>query len=625
VRYFYPFLSRFAAMLLLLSCLRLLFWTYNYNQFPSTWDWSEICFYFIAAFRFDLSTLCFVNAAYLLSEIFLFPFREKYWASWSKKMLFFLPNFFLLCIELGDTVFFSFQARRMIFSDKSLLINSLHLFPSLLLRYWYLLIFGVSLIYFLWRIYDKLDFWRKPIPFFAWWKTAIFQILSLAIGTGLFIVGARGGWQLRPINNISAAPYVKDTRWSSLLLNSTFSILTTSQRKGVTEKNYFTDNQLDSLYSLAKKPILDAPFRPLNVVVIAMESFGKEYSARYNESRGFMPFLDSLTEYSLTAENTFANGMRSTYGVVAMTAGIPTMMDEPFMFSPYQNNRLESIATLLKKKNYTTSFFHGSTPGSMGFDKYSKSAGYDIFEDMSNYPKNKDFDGNWGIFDEPYFQYFAQRLNQMPQPFHSFLFSLTSHEPYIVEPWFEQKYPNIDPLHRSVLYSDNALRHFFGAAAKMPWFENTLFVIAADHTGHSEVERYQTASGRYKIPIIYYFPKGNLKGNLKKTTQQIDILPSIMDYLDYDLPYSAFGQSIFEQNDNTYVFMYAWERYHIMDDTYLLSENEGKITGLYNYKKDLEVKNDLQTQFPAKTQELWTALQARIQRHHQAMIHNKLY
>ncbi len=605
----------------LFTLLRLCFWAYNYQQFPSDWSILDVLYYCFAALRFDLSALCYVNALYLLSEVLTIPLPNYRVLFFIKKVLFFLPNLLIFYIEIADIAFFAFQTRRMIFGDISLIYNTLSMLPVLMMRYWYLVGVGIFISYFFWKKDNILATFESKLQVKIW-KLLLLQFICLPLLVAFIIIGGRGGLQLRPINNLTAATYVKDVRWSHFLLNTTFSILSTSQRKGVNDVFYFADNQLDSLYSLQKKPNTNVPFRPLNVVVIAMESFGKEYSAQYNDYQGFMPFLDSLSQHSLTAEGSFANGLRSTYGIVAMTAGIPCMMEEPLMFSPYQNNRVESIASLLRKKGYTSAFFHGSIPGSMGFDKYSKSMSYDIFEDMTAYPNQQDFDGQWGIFDQPYFQYVAQRFNQLPQPFHGFVFSLTSHEPYKVEKAFEAKYPNISPLHRSVLYADDALRRFFLTASKMPWFENTLFVIAADHTGQSLVEKYQTANGRYKIPIVYYFPKGNLKNKLKKTTQQIDILPSVMDILHYDEPFSAFGSSILSE-EKSYIFSYAWGLFHIMDDTYLLNATETEITSFYNYQKDPLEKNNLLGQFPAKEKELWQALQARIQRHHKGMIRNK--
>lgn len=615
-----------AVMLSIFAVLRICFWLYNFNQFPSSWSFATLLWYSFIAIRFDISALCYINALYWLFEILAIPFdaNNRYFA-FAKKITFLLPNFLFLIIEVSDIVFFSFQSRRMIFGDISLIANTFSMLPALMLRYWYVILLLLIFFYTGNKLYDKTEFWRKPILKKSWIKI-VSCFWGLFIMVAIVIVGGRGGVQLRPITNNTASTYTYDTRWSPYILNSSFSVLSTSLRKGVKAVNYYTPEELSQKFSLEHLPDTTKTFQPLNVVVIAMESFGKEYSAKYNpdlKGKGYMPFLDSLSNYSLTAENSYANALRSTFGIVAITAGLPCMMNEPFMFSPYQNNQLESIASLLKKKGYYSAFYHGSVPGSMGFDKYSKSVGYDVFEDMSHYPNPKDMDGTWGIFDIPYFQYVAQKFDALPKPFHGMLFSLTSHEPYHVEPWFEQKYPQEEPLYRSVRYSDEALKRFFATASKMPWFENTLFVITADHTGRSMNEHFQTSVGRVSIPILYYFPKGNLQGVVKNVTQQIDILPSIMDYVHYNLPFNAFGQSIFSDKPN-YAYMFAWDKFFIIDNQYTLTFYDETPTALFNYKNDAAEQQNMLSTHPTIGQTLSDALKARIQVHHDAMLHNRL-
>lgn len=609
--------------------LRFTFLVYNFQFFPKEFTYGEIIKYAFAGLRFDLSVIAYVNAVYLLSEVLTW-FSARPSIFYIKKCLFFIPNFIAIAIEIADTILFGFQTRRIVFSDITLINNTLEMMPIFLLRYWYASIAGILIFVLAWK-WDNV-IWKKLaqrktnsaiFSFSGFKKGLIIGLLSILLGAMIVIAG-RGGIQRRPINNLTAAIYVTDAKWIPFVLNSTFSFLSTSQRKGVLEPKYFDDLQLDTLYSLKRQYHNDETFRPLNVVVIVLESFGKEYSSKYNDYQGFMPFLDSLSNYSFTTTESYANAIRSSYGIVAVTAGIPTLMEEAFMFSPYQNNKVSSLPLLLKDKGYKTAFFHGSVAGSMGFDKYSKAIGYDIFEDMTHYPNQKDFDGQWGIFDRPYFQYVAERFNQMPQPFHGLVFSLSSHEPYKVENDFETQYQSLKPLDRSVLYTDDALRRFFQKAQKMPWFEHTLFVITADHTGVPKQEEYLTSHGKYKVPIVFYSPKESLKANVKGVSQQIDILPSILDYLHYDKPFSTFGQSVFKQAADNYAFMYSYGRYLIIDKQYILGVDNGKEVCFYDYKNDSLEKENLVGKMPEIEKPMLNALLARIQRHHKAMIYNEL-
>jgi phosphoglycerol transferase MdoB-like AlkP superfamily enzyme len=622
----YLILRRITSLLICYTVLRFIFWQYNFAFFPSTFSIKELLYYFFAALRFDASAIFYVNGLYLFLEVITF-FAQQKWLYNLKKILFFIPNFVVLALEIADIFLFQFQSRRVVFADSVLIHNTLAMLPTFIFRYWYASFAGLLFFAIAWYWDGRM--WNKNIPLtkedsLNLFKKILFVSFSTLLLVGLVIVIGRGGLQRRPINNLTAAVYVDDAKWIPFVLNSTFSLLSTSQRKAVVEPPYFDQPTLDSLYTLHRHYQQPEPFRPLNVVVLVMESFGKEYSSKYNDYQGAMPFLDSLSNYGFSTKKSFANAIRSSYGIVAVSAGIPTLMEDAFMFSPYQNNRVASLAALLQPKGYTSAFFHGSVAGSMAFDRYAKSIGYNVFEDMTHYPNQKDFDGQWGIFDRPYFQYVASRLNQLPQPFHSLVFSLSSHEPYKVEADFEKKYAAMQPLERSVLYADDALRRFFQKAQQMPWFENTLFVITADHTGASSHKQYQTAYGKFEIPIIFYHPKGNLKGMANKVSQQIDILPSILDYLHYDKPFTAFGQSLFNDKIANYAFMYFYGRYFILDTQYILGVDEGKPVIFYDYQKDPLQKNNLIGKMPIKEHAMLIALLARIQRHHKAMIHNEL-
>jgi phosphoglycerol transferase MdoB-like AlkP superfamily enzyme len=396
----------------------------------------------------------------------------------------------------------------------------------------------------------------------------------------------------------------------------------------IVEKNYMSDAEVEANYPIVFKKNEPESFRKLNVVIITLESFGKEYSKYFNTQidnyQGFTPFFDSLAQQSLYCENSFANGLRSTQGIVSITAGLPVLMDDPYMFSPYQSNRLDGLASLLKSKGYATTFFHGSNPGSMDFDKFANLTGFDTFYDRYGFGNQAEYDGAWGIWDEPMLQFMANKLNNMPQPFYGFFFSLTSHHPFKVPLWFEQKYPNMDAHDRSFLYADYALSRFFEKARTMSWFGNTLFVLCADHTGvRSRFEEYQTKVGRYKIPIIFYKPNEIKPTILPKTCQQIDIMPTVLDFLKYDKPYLSFGRSIFNTTEG-YAFQYEENLFQIENNRYVLFFDGEKTTGLFDFKNDILLKKDLKNQMPHEREQLEKTLKSVIQQHHKAMIFNRL-
>jgi phosphoglycerol transferase MdoB-like AlkP superfamily enzyme len=223
-------------------------------------------------------------------------------------------------------------------------------------------------------------------------------------------------------------------------------------------------------------------------------------------------------------------------------------MTNPVIVSSYSNNKYNSLATVLRENGYETSFYHGAANGSMGFEQFVRKNGFDIYKGMSQYPYEDGFDGNWGIEDEKFLQFYAQDLDSMQQPFMSGLFTISSHHPYTIPDRYCDTFPEGPiPMLRAVAYTDHSLRMFFKEAKKHDWYENTLFVLTADHTGKPYTKEYSNVLQNYRIPLVFYSPDDSeLKGKKTKIAQQIDIFPSVIDYLGIDDQIVAQGQfSIF--------------------------------------------------------------------------------
>ena len=152
-----------------------------------------------------------------------------------------------------------------------------------------------------------------------------------------------------------------------------------------------------------------------------MESYSKEFVGFYNNGTGYTPFLDSLMQNSLVFENAYANGLKSIEALPAITASIPTLMNNPFITSQYAQNNFVSLASLLNKEGYNTSLYHGGSRGTMGFYSFSKKAGFTDYFGMQEYNNSADFDGTWGIYDGPFMQYFYDGLNKKKEPAHYYL------------------------------------------------------------------------------------------------------------------------------------------------------------------------------------------------------------
>lgn len=610
-------LKRMFWLLMIFTLVKIVFFAINQHLIPHP-NFKESIVIFLQSLRFDTSALLYVNMIFVLSFILPFSFRSH--PIYRKIQLFFfiVPNLFSIIFELIDVGFFPFSQRRFIKSDFDMMFDNLNMVPVYVLDNWYLTFFLAGMVYLLYRIFKKYD---KPVVV----KLNILSQCSIfIISILLSIIGLRGGLQLRPIVPGTAAEYVNESRQMPLIASTTMNLIFSTQQRFLSENKNFDAKLAENINPLIHQYQRKLTTKPQNVVVIVLESFGKEAIGFYNKYQCFTPFLDTFLTKTTQAKHSFANGLRSSQGITALASGIPAMMEDPLMFSAYQSNQIEGIGTHLNDLGYQSFFFHGANKGSMEFERFSKMCGIDHYYDIDEYPDAKDYDGSWGIWDDKYFQYFKNNLDTVSTPFYAMMFSLTSHHPYKVEQWFKEKNPSLNDFERATLYTDYALKHFFEEAKKTKWYDNTLFVILADHTGLSTHPEYQNVWSRYQVPIAFYHPNQTLKFETEQM-QQIDIMPSILDYVGYQKPFFAFGKSCFNENEKNHTIInYGEGIYQIIDFPYLLLKNSNQIVGLFNLESDPTLKNDLQKVEKENSARLLQLLNIQIDQHHHAMIHNQL-
>lgn len=616
-------LLHFGFLLVLFSCSRLAFYFCNQSHFAEL-GMSELAKLFFYGLRFDSSVIVYLNLPFLICYFWPLAVRSLKQYRLILGCLFVLPNCLGLFVNCGDAAFFRFSTKRStadIFSLVGTGQDFRVMLPRYLADYWYLVVIWLACTAALLVYFKKL----QPGLRRAEGKiVSIFERLAvLSALVGLTVIGARGGLQIRPISPINAAQYAS-AQYASLVLNTPFTMMQSLVRKSVSSKIYYSPQEMERIYSTYHPPSPGTPSKR-NVVLIVLESFSREYVGSLNGRKCCTPFLDTLIDRGLIFENAYANGKSSITGVPSTVAGIPSFTGGPFILSRYINNSFYGIASLLKINGYSTAFFHGGENGTMGFNYFMKLAGYDSYFGRSEYNNDADFDGNWGIWDEEYLQYFARNLLTMPQPFFTTIFTLTSHDPFVIPAKYSSFFPAEETAEqRSVRYTDYALRRFFESAEQMPWFKDTIFILTADHTlGISQAEG-QSRVEMYSIPILFYSPAGDLTGRFSKTFQQIDIMPTLLDILHYDKPYFSFGTSAFDKREDRYAYSFSEDVYQIITDGYALHFGDGEKLGLYRYKEDrLLQKNLLGAGLPEEGR-LETQLKAFMQSYSEALQNNKM-
>jgi len=435
----------------------------------------------------------------------------------------------------------------------------------------------------------------------------------------------------------NAYRYVSTPAQAAAILNTPFCIIRTAGNEDMKVPSYFREEELETIYSPVIFPDSTAVFRPMNVVVLILESFGSEYIGAMNPGKQDIhdctPFVDSLINNSLTFDVSLANGRKSIDAMPSVLAGIPMLKDHLFLTPTIMSKEITGLAKELGTKGYYSAFFHGADNGSMGFQSFSKVIGYNDYFGLEDFVKKPEyggktvFDGYWAIWDEEFLQYMCDMIGSFQEPFVASAFTASSHHPYNVPERYQEIYPQEGnlPIYRGIRYSDHALKLFFEKASEQPWFNNTLFVLTADHTNLSEHPDYQSDYGNFRVPIIFYSPSDSLNGRRQAIAQQSDIFPSILGYLGYDNPVISFGQDLFNTPDdetwaaNLQNGLYSYYKGNLM----IQFDGENQIA-LYDYKNDPSMKQNLKGTQPEVEQEMTKKIKALVQQYLEYMTSKEL-
>ena len=604
---------RIALLMVFYSICRILFYLFNTPSFPKVTFMSFMTI-MKGGLMFDISALLYLNAIYILLCILPFNFTFSNWYEKGLKILFMVVNGVGIAFNLIDIVYYRYILKRTtagMFDVAAFDAGNTNLIRRFFYDFWYIPFLLIILLVSLSILYSLV----KPKPFRI--RNPYIYFLSgipvIAIVFGLSVMGMRGGWRhsTRPINMNNAGAFVSTPEEMALVQNTPFCIFRTWGKKAFIHKSYFSsEDELNLIYSPVHVPDSIGVARKDNVVIIILESFSRAFVGSLNpqfedpHDRSYTPFLDSLIHESLIFPNAFANGRKSIDAIPSVTAGIPALV-LPYVISERSGNNINSIASLLSVQGYQSAFFHGAPNGSMGFDAFTKIAGFQNYFGRNEYGKEGDFDGVWGIWDEPFFQFFAQGMNKMHEPFATTIFSVSSHHPYEVPEKYKGKFPEGKmPIDKCIRYTDHSLQKFFDTARKMPWFKNTLFVITADHAVDSGIREYYTAVNYFAIPILFYKPDGSLKGVDEGLAEQIDIMPTILSYLNYPYPYIAFGHNLLDKNSKHFVINYIQDSYQFLSGDYAFYMTDDNLTAIYNRKVDPELKKNLigEVNFPDELQ-----------------------
>lgn len=633
----------FLTVLILYTAARIFFFLTYKSSFPEVGlsDFLTIC---KGGLRFDMSALCYLNLLCIILQTLPFKFRFGKGYQRVMKIIFLTVNIIGIVVNVADTIYFQFGGRRTtstFFSEFAGQSNVLPILLNSFVQDWSVWLFAAISVFAVCFFYYKPVYQEQPRTIFSgkpgfYISGSILFLISVYAGVSF----ARGGTAIKmhPMRMDTADMYTKQPSQAAIVLNTPFTLITTMHKKDFVNPKFFPDERLDSIFNPIHYPQAEGEFKPYNIVIILMESFSREYVGYYTpkteEYQGFTPFLDSLITVSYAFDYSFASGIRSVDAMPSVLAGIPRYI-EPYTHNSYAVNTIEGLPRMLESKGYRSAFFHGAPNQSLWFNGVTSAAGYDDYYGMTEFADDSQYDGTWAIWDEPFFDFFADKTDLIAKegkPFLVTVFSASSHQPYKVPQKYEGKFKKgvIEEM-QAVAYADYSLKKYFERVKNSPWYKNTIFVFTADHTGPFAHDEYKNECGRFLIPIFFYAPGGQLPVKMVKDRlmQQIDVAPSLLSLLNYDKPFFSFGKNIFSADTTHFVnFVFndnnGTSQYYL--DSLMIQYNHNKLSGVYKFKEDLQLRNNLidsQSNYP-QIPFMETQIKAIIQQYIVRMKANKL-
>lgn len=554
---------RLVLLYAVLMLCRVAFYLYNATQLGAL-SAGEIASLLTGALKFDTASVVYADGLFILLSLLPFHVRERRWYRGVLYGYYVAVNSLLVvATNLADTVYFRYTQKRftadeIFFADND---NSLQLVGKFMAENWYLVVLWAALTALLAWGYRRRVHEESLLR--GGWPYYVGGTLILALAAGLSIAGMRGGMtrMTRPITLSNATLYTPDSGKANLILSNPFCILRTAGSSGsVKFRQYYSEEELPQLFTPVHQPADSTALNlgDRNIVLFILESMSAEHSAHlcpelYADlpQKGFTPFLDSLMREGLTFRRMYANGTRSIQAMPSVLGSIPSFRT-PFVLMPQSLGESRQLPALLTDRGYTTAFFCGSEHGSMGFGAYARSAGVERLVSREDYEARHgtgDFDGYWGIWDEPFLQFMGEELTAMPEPFFATLFTLSSHHPFVVPERYAATLPKgYTKIHQGVAYDDQAFRRFFERFAGEEWFQRTIFVFVADHVSSEKfAEATRTYPGNMHILGFMYTPDGALRGEVTEITQQLDLMPTLLGLTGNREPYFAFGRDVLNE------------------------------------------------------------------------------
>lgn len=389
-----------------------------------------------------------------------------------------------------------------------------------------------------------------------WWYAPIFIAIA-----GTMMLPIRGGLGIAPMNP-GKVYFSSNTYCNHAALNAPWNMMYSISKSGSMNKRYpdtikkdkaqevfaeLMQNQPDSLKVLKT----DRP----NIVLIMLESFSSKIIEALGGKEGVTPNLNRLSNEGIFFTQMVASGDRSDKGIIAILSGFPAQPTQSVIKYPTKSRKLPTISQELVNAGYNAAFYYGGDPDFANIRSFLYSAKFSRIITQEDFPRNYR-NSKWGVHDEHVFKYLLNDIDTAKGPFFKMFFTLSSHEPFEIPS--KPKFPGNEEVYQylsSAYYADSCLGDFFAEAKKREWYNNTLFILIADH-GHRHLGKkviYDT--NRFSIPMLWLGGALNIEPKkIDKTCSQIDLATTLLNQVNLSDSNFVFSKNIL--NPHTQPFAY---------------------------------------------------------------------
>ena len=334
-----------------------------------------------------------------------------------------------------------------------------------------------------------------------------------------------------------------------------------------------TYRRLSGLNSQGYKLLGNANGKPrrCNIVLITVESLSADFLKHYGNTEELTPRLDQLIRKSMVFDSLYANGNRTVRGLEALSLCIPPSAGESIIKQKANRMGDMSVGAVLKEQGYTVQFLYGGDSYFDNMGDFFSHNGYEVIDRASIDKNDVTFANIWGVCDEDMFNKSLKVFDanaKKAKPFFAQIMTTSNHRPYTYPEGRIKVEGNPHTRSAAVRYTDYAIGNFIEQASRKPWFNNTIFVIIADHCA-SSAGKTTLPTDRYHIPCIIYSPKHIAPQAVKTVCSQIDVMPTLLALLNIPCKVSFTGQNIFSSAYRPRAFMATYQNLGYLENNCL--------------------------------------------------------